>query len=154
MVAVVDGSVDRLTKHRNQMELWRRRVAEQRDSGLSVRVWSEANGCSTHSFYVWRAKLGLGVKRHNVAEVSTSVATGESSVRLTRVRVEGKRNNAADSQSVVAGGLADGSENQAIRLRLGHGRELLWPMSLPMNRLAELLRELERLTESSAERRW
>ena len=150
MVAAANGSA----KRRNQMELWRRRVAEQRDSGLSVRAWSEANGCSTHSFYVWRAKLGLAANRQRVARAVTLVDGRERSVRLARVRVEGKQNNAAASQSAVAGGLADGSENQAIRLRLGHGRELLWPMSLPLSGLAELLRELERLTESSAERRW
>ena len=52
---------------------------------------------------------------------------------LARVVVERGRDDAADS-----------AENRAIRLRLGHGRELLWPMSLPLSRLAELLLELER----------
>ena len=38
---------------------WRDRIEAQRVSGESVRAWCLANGSGEHSFFWWRARLGL-----------------------------------------------------------------------------------------------
>jgi hypothetical protein len=39
-------------------EQWRKRVAEQERSGLSVRRFCKERGLSEHSFYAWRKRFG------------------------------------------------------------------------------------------------
>jgi len=39
-------------------QIWRRLIAEQEQSGLSVRAFSKQRRISEHSFYQWRKRLG------------------------------------------------------------------------------------------------
>jgi hypothetical protein len=55
MVATGNGRFDKLTA--GKAELWRRRLEDQRASGLSIRVWCKANHASEPSFYFWRRRL-------------------------------------------------------------------------------------------------
>lgn len=38
-------------------DLWRERVANQIQSGLSITNWCRQNNISTHTFYYWRGKF-------------------------------------------------------------------------------------------------
>jgi hypothetical protein len=46
-----------------RVQLWRQRIEAQRASGQSVRAWCLANPTGEHSFYWWRARLGLSAAR-------------------------------------------------------------------------------------------
>ena len=39
-------------------ELWRQRVAEQANSGASIRAFCKQHGLAEHAFYSWRKQLG------------------------------------------------------------------------------------------------
>lgn len=107
----------------DRAEDWRRRIEAQRAGGLTVRAWCQANGVREHAFYWWRARLGLS-----------------PAVRGAAGTPRAKGNAAGLSRVVVAASpLAEGP-----RLRLGGGRELILPASMPVGRVAELLVALER----------
>jgi hypothetical protein len=103
---------------------WRRRVEAQQAGGQTVRAWCQANGVREHGFYWWRARLGL-----------SPAARGAAGTTRAKARVAGL------ARVVVAASLAEGA-----RLRLGGGRELLLPPSMPIGHLAELVRAIEGLT--------
>ena len=44
-------------KRSEHRETWRQRVAEQEQSGLSVRGYCEQHGMAEHSFYFWRRRM-------------------------------------------------------------------------------------------------
>jgi hypothetical protein len=45
------------TTQEQRRELWRKLIAEQERSGLSVRAFSKQRRTSEHSFYQWRKRL-------------------------------------------------------------------------------------------------
>jgi hypothetical protein len=102
--------------------IWRRRIAAQRaegSGGRSIREWCRENSLPEYQFYWWRNRLGL-------SPASLSASRRNTPMRFAEVVLS-------------AGG-------EAIRLRLdggAGGRELILPASMPMARLAELVRELE-----------
>lgn len=50
----------REAKHRQQIILWKERVAACRTSGLSVKAWCAQEGCCTKTYYRWEEEiLGL-----------------------------------------------------------------------------------------------
>lgn len=42
---------------RQRLLEWSQRVADCRQSGLSVKRWCEINGCSTKTYYTWQRKV-------------------------------------------------------------------------------------------------
>lgn len=102
-------------------DVWRERVVAQQASGQTVRAWCRQHGCPEHGFYWWRAKLGL-------------------SPRSTPVRRQRRRARPVGFAEVV---IDERSVAEPIVLRLGSGREVILPASIPVAQLAELLRAVE-----------
>ena len=44
-------------KQEERRELWRQKIAQQEESGLSVRAFCSERGLGVHSFYKWRQRL-------------------------------------------------------------------------------------------------
>jgi hypothetical protein len=101
-------------------DVWRERVVAQQASGRPVRAWCRAHGCHEHGFYWWRAKLGLS---------PTSAAARRQRRRTRAIH--------------FAGVVVERPEADPVVLRLRGGRELVLPPSMPVTRLAELLRVIE-----------
>jgi hypothetical protein len=100
-------------------QAWRERIAAQQDSGKSIRAWCRENNLHEHAFYWWRSRLGLSPKP----------ATG-------RRRRAGK---AIQFAEVVI----DGPAANPMCLRLGGGRELILPATMPVTHVAALVRAIE-----------
>jgi hypothetical protein len=64
MEATVDGKA----------VIWRGRIEAQRASGQSVRACCRANGSREHSFFWWRARLGLSPARRPAGQPSKPIA--------------------------------------------------------------------------------
>jgi hypothetical protein len=101
-------------------ERWRERIVAQQASGQSVRAWCRAHDCHEHAFYWWRARLGLSPKSGVKRQRRRPASAGFAEVIVDR--------------SVSA---------EAMTLRLRGGRELVLPASMPVTRLAELVRAIE-----------
>lgn len=56
-------------KHSSTEGRWRRLLAEQDRSGLSVRDFAEQRGLSRWSLYSWRQRLGLSQRRRDRREI-------------------------------------------------------------------------------------
>ena len=108
-----------MAKQTKAAEVWRERVVAQQASGQPVRAWCREHGCPEHGFYWWRAKLGLS----------------PASVR--------KRQRRRGRPIAFAEVVVERAAPEPVILRLGSGRELLLPASMPVARLAELLRAVE-----------
>jgi hypothetical protein len=106
-------------KRSKAADVWRERVVAQRASGQAVRAWCRQHGCHEHGFYWWRAKLGLSP------------------------RSAGRRQRRRSRPIAFAEVMIERSAAEPIVLRLRGGRELLLPPSMPVTRLAELLRAIE-----------
>ena len=104
-------------------DAWRRHIDEQRASGLSVRAWCKANGAREHSFYWWRCRLGLSLKRRRFSKP-----------------VEARPTPLGFAQIVVSHPVAE-----PFRLRLAGERELILPASMPLEQVARLVHALEGL---------
>jgi hypothetical protein len=100
-------------------DVWRERVVAQQASDQAVRAWCRERGCPEHGFYWWRAKLGLS----------------PASVR--------KRQRRRGRPIAFAEVVVERPAPEPVILRLGSGRELLLPSSMPVTRLAELLHAIE-----------
>ena len=124
----MDASIDA------KADAWRERIAAQRGSGQSIRGWCRDNNQAEHAFYWWRVRLGLGPKSVR--------RRGVGRPRFTEVVVD---RPAAQSQrawtSVVGPPLA--SVVESFCLRLGNGRELILPASMPPEQLAKLVHAIE-----------
>jgi hypothetical protein len=97
-------------------QVWRERVLAQQAAGQSVRGWCKTHGRHEHAFYWWRAKLGLSP--------ALRMRRAAKPVRFAELVV--------DKPAV-----------DAIRLRLGSGRELVLPATLAMTEIASLVRAIE-----------
>jgi transposase-like protein len=57
--------------------LWRQRIAQQKNSGQTVRAFCREHKFSEYSFYAWRKQLGSASKRPiRFALVETTVTSG------------------------------------------------------------------------------
>jgi hypothetical protein len=45
-------------KQEQRREQWRRRIAQQEKSGLSIRAYCRGRGLNEYAFYGWRQRLG------------------------------------------------------------------------------------------------
>ena len=105
-------------------EDWRHRIEAQRASGQSVRAWCQANGAAEHSFFWWRAKLGLS--------------------RVKRRRRSLKPRTAKSSPLAFAQVLVNAAASEPLRVRLaGQQRELILPASMPIEQVAKLVHAIE-----------
>jgi hypothetical protein len=104
----------------DKAEIWRDRIEAQRASDQSVRAWCKANDSREHSFYWWRARLGLSPSRRKA-----------SSPRLRSTPIP-------FVQVVVHPPTAE-----PLRLRLAGERELIFPASMPLEQVAKLVRAIE-----------
>jgi hypothetical protein len=104
--------------------IWRERVVTQQASGKRVRAWCRENACHEHSFHWWRARLGLSP----VARKGVAAATPVGFARVA-----------------VKSGEAGAGMNPAdpIRVSLIGGREVILPVSMPVERIALLIRAIE-----------
>lgn len=102
------------------IEVWRERIVTQRDSGQSIRAWCRAHGCHEHGFYWWRARLGL------------SPTSGVKRRRRPRAPV-GFAEIVVDRPEAV----------EPMSLRLASGRELILPVSMPVEHVARLIHAIE-----------
>ena len=109
---------------RDKADIWRHRIDGQRASGQSVRVWCKANAAREHSFYWWRARLGLSPVRRPSRPRSKPIA-------FARVVV----NSSATKVKPAAA--------EALRLRLAGDRELILPGSMPLEQVARLVHAIE-----------
>jgi len=112
------------TVNHDKAKIWRDRIEAQRASGESVRAWCLANNSREHSFFWWRAKLGLSPARRPSRRPAKPLA-------FARVVVE---------PSVV---VAKPPAAETLRLRLAGGRELIFPPSMPVEQVAKLGRVIE-----------
>ncbi len=65
------------TQQPKRRELWRQRIAQQENSGQTVRVFCSEQKLSEHSFYWWRRQLGSCTKqppRFALVETATALA--------------------------------------------------------------------------------
>jgi hypothetical protein len=100
-------------------EAWRERIAAHRNSGQSIRAWCRANNHHEHAFYWWRSRLGLSLK---------------SPAKRRRGGVVAKPIKFAE---VVM------NHAEPMYLRLGGGRELILPASMPIESIARLVHAIE-----------
>ncbi len=103
-------------------QTWRERIGDQQASGQTIRSWCRENGCHEHSFYWWRARLGLSpveTKRPRRPRVAKGVAFAKLVVEPPTGAVD------------------------PIRLSLVGGRELTFPASMPIDQIARLVRAIE-----------
>jgi hypothetical protein len=96
-------------------DAWRERITSQRASGQSIRSWCREHNHHEHAFYWWRARLGLSPKAAAKRRAAQAIKFAE--VVVNRV--------------------------EPISLRLGGGRELLIPASMPPEHIAKLVRAIE-----------
>lgn len=47
-------------KQAERLKQWRERIAEQKQSGKSIRAFCQERGLREHSFYFWRVRLRTG----------------------------------------------------------------------------------------------
>ena len=65
-------------KQAERRELWRRRIAQQKNSGQTVRAFCREHEISEHSFYAWRRQLGSSNEKPiRFALVETTTPTTE-----------------------------------------------------------------------------
>lgn len=108
----------------DKAKLWRDRIEAQRASGESIRAWCLANHSREHSFFWWRARLGLSPARRPSRRPAKPLA-------FARVVIE---------PSV---GVAKPPAAETLRLRLAGGRELIFPPSMPVEQVAKLVCAIE-----------
>ena len=119
-------------------EAWRERIVAQQASGRSIRGWCRENGFAEPAFYWWRRRLGLSPARD----------AGANGRRRGRpVKAVGFAEVVADRTSSTASTVPELPEAveavEAICLRLGGGRELVLPGSMPVESIARLVRAIE-----------
>lgn len=108
--------------------LWRGRIAAQQASGESIRAWCRGNGCHEHSFYWWRAKLGL-------SPVRRSRRQGVRSLEFAKLVVADPVAEQVEPPAV--------SDVEPIRLTLAGGRELVLPATMRVEQVARLVHAIE-----------
>ena len=73
----------------DKAKIWRERVGARHAGGQSVRAWWLANGVREHSFYRWRARLGLSPAGRISRRQSNPVAFARFLVQPSALKVDG-----------------------------------------------------------------
>ncbi len=100
-------------------DVWRERIAAHRASGQSIRAWCRENNHHEHAFYWWRSRLGLSPKSITNRQQRPARPMKFAEVVVERAMAE------------------------SLCLRLGGGRELFLPASMPIESIAKLVRAIE-----------
>lgn len=108
---------------------WRRMVAEQERSGLSVREFAEARAVSAWSLYRWRSRLGM-VGRRSRGTGARRRRRPTEEAELVAVDVVGGGSEAVPVQPVLEVEFAD------VRVRVPQGFD-----AKELTRLVSVLRE-------------
>ena len=66
-------------KQAERQDLWRERIAQQTESGRSVRAFCKEHELAEHAFYFWRLKLRRDQKPVTFALVEAKQTASESS---------------------------------------------------------------------------
>jgi hypothetical protein len=103
---------------------WRQHLKQFAGSGQTVRAFCAAHSLSEPAFYFWRSEL----RRRD----------GQASPRRQHAKRRPARPLAFARVLVEAPAM-----NDALRLRLGCGRELLLPTSMAPEQVAKLIRAIE-----------
>ena len=69
-----DGHSGEVNKQEQRRELWRQRIAQQENSGQSVRAFCREQELSEPTFYAWRQRLGTRTLRSRFALVEAKPA--------------------------------------------------------------------------------
>ena len=104
-------------------DAWRQRIAGQQASGQSIRSWCRNNNLAEHAFYWWRSRLGLSPAPARKRRSRKAGRFGFAQVVMGRGAV---------AASPVAGLV------EPILLRFAGGRELVLPVSMPLEQVAKL----------------
>ena len=76
-----------------RVELWAKRMAECRGSGMSVRAWCRENEISEKTYYYWQRRLYQQmvstVEAVNFAEIPQEVQTGQYSGAAAKISLAG-----------------------------------------------------------------
>ena len=72
-------------------ELWRQRIAQQRKSGQSIRMFCGEQGLSEPAFYAWRKRLRSESKLVRFALVETKPAEAETVPPIELILASGDR---------------------------------------------------------------
>src|ERR1019366_3890791 len=92
-------------------QFWRKLIAQQEQSGLSVRAFSKQHRTSEHSFYQWRKRLAAGLPmKFALVETSRSAPAAVAAVEVVLASGERLR-------------IAPGIEAATLRLVLSGLRE-------------------------------
>ncbi len=110
--------------------LWRRRVAGQRGSGLSIRGYCQAQGLSEQAFYWWRREL----LRRDREQPPASVGPAFVPVQVTEARVPVPAEGLAGTVEIVLPG------DRLVRVR----------GPVDESQLAAVLGVLERVTRAGS----
>ena len=105
-------------------EVWRERIVAQQAGGQTIRALCKENGWHEHAFYWWRSRLGL-----SPASVIRRRRRSKMPAGFTEVAVD----RTASAVSLV----------EPIRLRFASGRELVLPVSMPLEQVARLVNLVE-----------
>lgn len=127
MEATANGTLDKLTA--DKADGWRNHIGAQRASGQSIRAWCQANNAREHSFYWWRARLGLSPRRRKTLPLPRR----SKPIAFAQVLVD-----APATAQPPAAGFVD-----PLRLRFADQRELILPASMPLEQVARLLCAIE-----------
>lgn len=72
-------------------ELWRQRIAQQEQSGRSIRAFCQSEGIPEHAFYSWRQRLREKKKPVRFALLQTQPASESTSSSIELVLAGGDR---------------------------------------------------------------
>ncbi len=78
------------TKQEQRRELWRQRIAEQENSGQSIRTYCRERELKEHAFYGWRGRLRKQNTPVRFALVETKLAV-EAASPLELIMASGER---------------------------------------------------------------
>jgi hypothetical protein len=126
MEATINGKADS----------WRRRIDDQRASGQSVRAWCKANDIQEASYYWWRSRLGLSLKK---MRTSKPAQAKPAPLAFAQVVV-----HPSTAEPPVASPDSVGIE--PFRFRFAGQRELILPASMSIEQVARLLHAIESTT--------
>jgi hypothetical protein len=107
-------------------EVWRERIVAQQALGQSIRALCKQNGWHEHAFYWWRSRLGLSPVSLIRRGRRSKMPAGFAEVVVDRTAPLANWVEPTTASAV-----------EPMRLCLGGGRELVLPVSMPLEEVAK-----------------
>jgi hypothetical protein len=120
------------SKIKSKEEVWRDRFNSQLASGHSVRAWCKASDTPEHSFYWWRAKLGLSPAKRPSRRSSRPIAFAQVVVQPSTAKAKSFAVDPPVASAV-----------EPLRFRFAGQRELILPASMSLEQVAKLIHAIE-----------